>query len=410
MWQAGGVTPEDLLRAEALASTRRRATWLLALIALVFVATFFLGDARWVGYLRATAEAGLIGGLADWFAVVALFRHPLGIPIPHTAIIPTSKDGLGRSLATFVTQNFLDPESVVERLRDSNVTERVGVWLANPDHAATASRHLHTVGAAAMEASAETLGEQIDDVILERLATAPLPQIVGRGLRQLLAEDAHRPLVGAAVQGLHRVLLENRRILRRRLGTESPWWVPETVDDAVFDRAWEVVTRLLGEVEADEHHELRRLVDAKLAEVAGRLVEDEEYGETFRRQLLALVERPEIRAAVRHAWTAMTSSFDTDTNRIRDALQQLGKRLTDDGELRARVDEWLEGVTRPLSDAAGREVEAMIAQTIERWDTEEASRRLELWMGRDLQFVRINGTLVGALIGLTLHTVIDLLT
>lgn len=409
-WQALTVYPEDLSRAAALARTRRIATLTLTGVALVFLSTFFMGTAPWVGYLRAAAEAGVIGGLADWFAVVALFRHPLGIPIPHTAIIPTSKDGLGRSMAGFVAQNFLDSELVLERLRTSAVARRVGLWLGDSSHAGAAAGHIGTVLRAVADASGQSLGGRIDEIVVENLAKAPTAEIVGRGLRQTVTDGAHRPLVDAAIDGLAKVLIENRAFLRRRLGAESPWWVPDTLDDAVFHQAWDIVNRILEEVRADPDHELRRMLDVRLAEVADRLVEDVDFGETFQTHLIELADRPEIRMAMTRAFEALTSSFSSDAERIATVLQTVGRRLVDDPDLRNRVDSWLEGVVGPLIGSAQREVEAVISLTVARWDAQETSRRLELWMGRDLQFVRINGTLVGALIGLTLHTLIDVAT
>lgn len=401
---------EDLERAEALAVARRRATLVLATMAAVFVSTFFLGDASWVGYLQSTAEAGLIGGLADWFAVVALFRHPLGVPIPHTAIIPTSKDGLGRSMARFVAQNFLEPELVIERLRQADVADRLGGWLRDPENAGRAAARLAHAAGTVWGSSGASLGNEIDTTVIERIEAAPLASLVGRGLEQAVRQGAHRPLVGSGVVGLRRALVDNRKLLRRRLGTESPWWVPESVDDAVFDRAWEIITRLLGEVEADEHHELRRILDERLAEIAVRLQEDEDYGAAFRAGVVELVSRPEVRSLIRSSWGSMAGSMVMDEERLATTLASLGDRLAGDADLRRRLEGWLETAAMPLSIAAGREVEGLISQTIERWDTAEAAGRLELWMGRDLQFVRINGTLVGALIGLLLHTAVHLLT
>ncbi|MPZ53058.1 MAG: DUF445 family protein [Acidimicrobiia bacterium] len=413
------IADYDKRRAAALTRARRRATGLLALVFSIFVSTFFMGDATWVGYLRSAAEAGTIGGLADWFAVVALFRHPLGVPIPHTAIIPRSKDGLGQNLAQFVRHNFLSSESVIERMEEADIPMRVGEWLTDHDHAdALAARLVTTLGALSEGLDSSQIETEMERIIVDRLRSAPLADMMGKGLEIAMEDGQHTPLVTAAIQGIASGLEDNRPSLRTRLGDESPWWVPEAIDDAVFETAYDAVQRYLVELAEQPDHEIRRRVDARLTDLAVRLRNDEELRAQVVERTDALLDHPRLREWARGTWSAMARGVseaaerpDSELrSRLAATLQGLGVRLTDDPSLRERIWVWLHSLAEPMARVGERELTRLISTTVQRWDADDTSRRLELWMGRDLQFVRINGTLVGALAGLLIHTVVQLLT
>lgn len=401
----------DLGRQHDLRRARWRATALLVMVAAVFVLTFFAGDATWVGFLRTTAEASLIGGLADWFAVTALFRHPLGLPIPHTAIIPRSKTGLARSLGEFVQHNFLSPEQVIERLEAARLPRRFGEWLIRGDNADWLAGHL----AVAVGTLAEGLGGREDKEGASLLEAIPVARWVGRAAEKAISAGHHQTVVSTAVAGMASVLEENRTLLRERMRHEWPWWVPEAVDDAVFDRAFRALHRLLVEVATDPRHELRRALDRRLLAVSRRLQSDPELSRVWNSRLGELLGRAE---GMQELWAALAAHL-TETGRSDDSplrlrlgvhLRRLGKRLTSDEELDSQAEAWVRTLAGPLSRVGQRELGDLIAVTVERWDPADASRRLELWMGRDLQFVRINGTVVGGLAGLAIHTVVFLLT
>lgn len=398
----------DLDRLEALKRARRRATALLVTVAAVFVFTFFLGDSTWVGFLRTGMEAAMIGGLADWFAVTALFRHPLGIPIPHTAIIPRSKEGLARSLGEFVRHNFLSPDQLAERLEESRLPHRLGVWLTDEDHAHLLAGHL--AGAVG------NLGKGPDPEVNRSedqgwLGSLPVGKWLGRSAERALAEGRHRQLMSAAIGGLASLLEDNRHVLRRRIGDESPWWVPATVDDAVFERAHDALHRFLLEVAVDPEHELRRAIDTRLVEAAQGLQVHPEWNRKVNEQLAELVTDAagDLRSALDQPDGPAPPSGSDLEKRLTEALHRLGQRLTGDADLQERLEGGLRALAGPLSRIGQRELGDLIAVTVERWDAADTSRRLELWMGRDLQFVRINGTVVGGLAGLAIHTAVFLL-
>lgn len=408
----------DLVRLAALKRARRRATGLLVVVTAIFVATFFMGDASWVGFLRSTAEASMIGGLADWFAVTALFRHPLGIPIPHTAVIPRSKEGLGASLAEFVRHNFLAPDQIVERLDAAHVPRRLGEWLRLDANADLVAGHVATtLGAIAEGLDAEAVEDELERLVVARLRSLPIAELVGRGMEAAIADGQHRGIMTASISGIAATMDDNRAALRRRLGDESPWWVPEAIDDVVFEKAYDTLHRFLEELAADPDHEIRHTIDRRLAELAHRLRTDPEMAQLVADRVDDLATHPELRTWARGTWSQLAQALVEASSRpdsrlrarIAAALTDLGERLATDPSLQERVEVWLRSLAPPLAQAGQRELGDLIALTVDRWDPEDTSYRLELWMGRDLQFVRINGTLVGGLAGLTIHTLVFVL-
>jgi uncharacterized membrane-anchored protein YjiN (DUF445 family) len=414
----GDLSAYDLARVEGLAAARRRATGLLIAVAVLFATTFAMGDATWVGFLRTTAEAAMIGGLADWFAVTALFRHPLGIPIPHTAVIPRSKEGLGRNLGEFVRNNFLAPDQIVERLEAARLPLRAGSWLSNPDNADMLAGHLATtLGAVAEGMDADSIESDLERMVVDRLRSLPVAELVGRGMQAAIADGQHRGVLTSAILGIASTMDDNRTALRRRLGRESPWWVPDAIDDAVFARAYDTLHRFLEEMAADPDHEIRHTIDARLTDLAQRLQTDPDLARLVADRVDELAEHPELRRWARGTWsqlaTALAEASARPDSRLRKriavSLVQLGERLERDVTLQARIATWLTSLAPPLARVGQQELGDLISATVDRWDPEDTSHRLELWMGRDLQFVRINGTVVGGLVGLTIHTVVYLL-
>lgn len=392
---------------------------LLVGVTAVFIGTFWMPQTTATGYLRAFAEAGMIGGLADWFAVVALFRHPLGIPIPHTAIIPNSKDGLGKNLATFIVQNFLDPDLIVERLTQSRPAHSLGGWLTEPANSAAVSGQVAAVAAGLAEGLAsDEIRTDLEQILKPQIGRLPFAQIGSRLLDTTLEGGHHRPVVDAGIRGIVDAMVSNREVLRRRLGEESPWWVPEQLDDVVFDRAFGALVTFLLEVAADSSHPLRKTIEDQLVVLADRLESDPALNAEISDRMYDLLDTPEASAFIDDQWRAVARAVADAAERpesdlresIGIALTGFGQRLTNDRALADRVDGWIVSIAAPLARAARREVGALIEVTVDRWDTEDASSRLELWMGRDLQFVRVNGTLVGGLAGILIHAAVLLFT
>lgn len=406
---------DEVAQARALSRARWRATGLLAVVSVAFLASFALPEGTGTGYLRAALEAGLVGGLADWFAVVALFRHPLGIPIPHTAVIPRSKDGLGANLATFVELNFLDGDQVKERLADPAHVERLGAWLEQPANADRVAARAVAVAATVMDAVDEdTAVERIVAGVRRRLDTLEVSRLAGQSLESAIRDRRHAALVSATIDGLRDTVSRNRMPLRRRLGEQSPSWVPPLVDDLVFDRAEQVVRTFLHQLAQNEDHELRAALDAQLLEITDKLQHDPDVAARVDRAVDEVLTDDLLRDWIGGWWREVHEQLDAAAHAAAGeatlrqlatrALVELGGRLRDpDAELHDRVVTVLHEVAPQVAEAGRQEIGSMIEATIDRWDPQDTSRRLELWMGRDLQFVRINGTVVGALVGIGLH-------
>ncbi|HWL45196.1 MAG TPA: DUF445 domain-containing protein [Ilumatobacter sp.] len=408
----------DLDKQRSLRRMKMVALGLLGLAAVVYVVVTIAGAEGWLGYVQAGSEAAMVGALADWFAVTALFRHPLRIPIPHTAIIPKRKDQIGASLGEFVESNFLTQEVLGERIAGANVGMRLGGWLRQPANAAKAAE----IAADALRATLEVLDDDevqsgLERIIRARVDETPVAPLVGKGIDLTVAGGHHQRLLDATLKGLSGFLDDNRTTFRERLADESPWWVPEPIDNRIFTKIYDAVQRFLGDVAADPHHELRASIDTRVAAFAERLKSDPELlakGEALKEELL---EHPDVRAWIETLWLGTKARLiemaDDPTSELRFRMvrsyQRIGERLVNEPDLQAKVDDWLQRGVGYVVENYRSEVSQLISSTVERWDGKETADKLELQVGRDLQFIRINGTVVGGLAGLAIHLLTELL-
>jgi uncharacterized membrane-anchored protein YjiN (DUF445 family) len=412
------IAPLDVQRARDLRRMKLVALALLLGAAAVYVATTIADAEGWVGYVQSFAEAAMVGALADWFAVTALFRHPLGIPIPHTAIVPRRKDQIGRSLGQFVESNFLTEEVLRERLADAGIGRRLGVWLSQAHNAERASEAL----ADALKGTLEVLDDDevhagLERAVRDRIRSQPAAPLLGRVIDLSVEGDHHQRLLDAVLVGLRSFLAENQLTFRRRLYEESPWWVPEQIDDRVFDKIYTTVDHFIVDVTSDADHDVRRAIEAQIVAFAARLETDPELlakGEELKDELL---DHPEFRAWIESLWLGtkrgLITAADDPTSELRTrtttSLRRLGQRLATEPELQAKVDDWVQRGLGYVVEHYRSEVSDLIASTVERWDGESTARRMELQVGRDLQFIRINGTIVGGLAGLAIHAAAEFL-
>ena len=406
-------------RRAALRQMKLTATALLVAAAVVFVVTRSLeDDVTWLGPVRATAEAAMVGALADWFAVTALFRHPLGIPIPHTAIIPANKDRIGRALGQFVQHNFLSPELVAARVRDAELAKRLGSWLAEPANAHRAASTLATVAAGLPDMlDDQETSAAVRQAIIGRIRTTQAAPLLARGLEVAIAEGHHRVLVDAVLARAGEYLEDNRETLRQRMQRESPWWLPGPLDDRIFAKIFGSAQRLVTDVAADPEHELRRDIDARLFELVGRLRTDPELAARIEARKDQLLDQPDIQAWAGSVWSDVKDHLITSMRdpgsplraRMEVTLVSAAAQLRDNPELRRSVDDALTEAVGAVASQYGAGAADYIAATVERWDPTETSDRLELVVGRDLQFIRINGTVVGGLAGLLIYLIGNLL-
>jgi uncharacterized membrane-anchored protein YjiN (DUF445 family) len=398
-----------------LARMRRRATGMLVAVTGVFVGLQVWGsDDTWVGYLEAAVEASMVGGLADWFAVTALFRHPLGIPIPHTAVIPERKDQFGETLGDFVQTSFLTPDIIAERVRTARVVPRLAMWLADPDNAARLSRHLADAAVTAADLLRDDeVHRALEEVARRRIETTPLAPIAGKALAVMTEDGRHHDLLDVMLRAVDRFLTDNRASLRARFSEESPWWLPEAAEDRIFQRLLDGARSVLGEVARNPQHELRRDFDARVRRLVDELQSSPAMrarGEELKNELLA---QPELRAWVTGVWSDVKAGLRAQAGdprselrrRLADTLMAFGQRLLDDPALAKRVEHAIETGVRYVADQFSDELGTMVSGTVARWDGRETADRLELLLGPDLQFIRINGTVVGGLAGVLIHAV-----
>ena len=376
------------------------------------------GGPPWIGYVGAAAEAGMVSALADWFAVTALFRHPLGLKIPHTAIIKRKKDQLGEGLGSFVRENFLSAAVVETKLRDAEIAGRLGKWLSEPAHADRVAGEASTVLRAVVELlNDEDVQHVIDRTIVKRLAEPQWGPPVGRVLAQLLAENRQEALIQLLCDRAFEWALNAGDTIERVVTRDSPSWSPRFVDQLVGDRIHRELMDFTDKVRRNPNHELRLSATRFLFEFANDLQSDDATiarAEAVKEQLMA---RDEVTRAAETAWKTLKrlvlEGMDDPSSalrtRIADSIVIIGESLRDDAELRDKVDNWIVRGAQHLVGQYGGEITTIITDTIERWDAEEASRRIELHVGRDLQFIRINGTVVGALAGLVIYAVAQII-
>ena len=392
---------------------KRRATGLLVVMSAVFLVALVL-ESRFpgLGYVRATAEAAMVGGLADWFAITALFKHPLNIPIPHTAIIPTRKDRIGRTLGNFVQHNFLSPEVLGAKLLAVQPSRRVAEWLRRPENARSLARH----SAAALRSATEVVKDEDVHALLERSVIEPLRQrsiapVLAKGLVLLTADDRHQQLLDRVINGLAGLIMENEELIRRRIHAESPWWMPGFVDERLHAKVVAGIQHTLLEISIDPSHPMRRQFDDLLADWIVRLQDSPEAiarADAMKQQLFDHPTSRQLSASlwqeVKRVLDRQAEPEDDETSGALDrGLIALAEGALEDETLLAKLDGWIVEAALRVVEQHRHEVGQLIEHTVRNWDPGETSRRLELAVGRDLQFVRINGTLVGGLVGLLLY-------
>ena len=406
------LSPADETRRRGLRRMRTLALSLLLLAAVVFLLTLHR-DGAW-GFVNAAAEAAMVGALADWFAVTALFRHPMGVPVPHTAIIPTRKDALGQSLQEFVTDHFLTADVARDRVASADVARRLGRWLEDEGHSTRVVAEVATAtGKALRVLHPDEVRSLVLGSMLPRLVEEPLSPVAGRLLEEIVRDGAHHGLVDIALVEAHSWLSSNQRTVARVMAARAPWWSPQWLDDKVIDRVHHEALAWVADVRDNPRHPARRALDDLLSQLGRDLQDDPSTMERFEALKTNVLTHPQVGDTVIAVWesvrTALLSALADEDGPLRrragEALRSLGQRLQRDDELRARVDGHVTDAVGWVVETYGPEIATVISTTVNRWDGREAAERIELHVGRDLQFIRINGTVVGGLVGLVIHAV-----
>lgn len=411
----------DRLKRKQLLRMKSFATGLLIVAAITYVfakRAEAAGAPEWVSYLRAAAEAGMIGGLADWFAVTALFRRPLGLPIPHTAIIPTRKDAIGASLGEFVGDNFLSDEVVRNKINSADIALRFGNWLSQAKNSKQVTDELAGVIAWATSlGDDEDISEVIEESFRRTAQNFDIAKPLGILLIKAVENDAHTPIVDMLAKAIENWLETDPARAKGWIDKQLPKWLPGLGKDKAGEWLYERLIELSKEVQVDYEHPIRRSIERLLNRFAEQLQSDPVIIERINRAKMRLVDRPEVRHTISDIWittkqTLREEASDSNSElriRVTTLLANFGKRIAADNELQQTIDLAIENATAHLVDTYRDEIAAIISDTVSRWDAGDTAKKIELQVGRDLQFIRVNGTIVGALAGIAIHAVGELL-
>jgi uncharacterized membrane-anchored protein YjiN (DUF445 family) len=414
--EAGGRRPLDEAQARSKADRLRRMQWLatsLLGLMLAILAMSAAYESRHPGlhWIRAFAEAGAIGALADWYAVTALFRYPLGLPIPHTAIVSRNKDRIGESLGDFVEQNFLTPENITAKLRQHDAAQALARWLAaRRNSLAVASAVADFVPVMLSGLKDEEIRQFFDRTLTPQLLSLNVSRIAGNVLAMLTEGERHQVLLDRALQALERWLVAKQGLIEAKF-SEASRYTPRGLDSYVVDKFRQGIVTLLHEVVENPRHELRHQFDQAVRDLIHDLMNSEEYRQKGQALLRKLVEHLQAEKFYRLLWDDVRRRVQADLEsesslikeHIASALTVLGEALLEEAGVRQKLNEWWLDAIHKVVVRFRHQISGLITDVVKSWDAEEVSRAVELEIGRDLQYIRINGTLVGGTVGLLLH-------
>ncbi len=391
---------------------RLTATGLLVLMFAVFLLAL-LGERQyaWLSFLRAFAEAAMVGGFADWFAVTALFRHPFGLPIPHTAIIPRNKDRIGESLGGFVTNNFLSPEVLLPKVKAMDVAGRLGRWLDEESNARfVARRVVAAVPPLVAAMQDEPVRRMLREAAVERLRGIAAAPLMARILTILVAGGQHFALFDIGLDVARRFILENQEVIHQKISDKSGWWVPDWLDAKLAKRIVVGALETLDEMRSPDHP-WRLEFQLGVAALIDRLANSPESQARAEALKEELVSHPDVQVYIESLWLeakrvalADLAGGDRIERALTGALLGFGARLHEDETLRDVVNSWVNRAILHIVVPNRQRIGAFMAGVVRSWDTRTLVAKLELQVGRDVQYIRINGTVVGGLIGLLIHS------
>ncbi|MBK0420077.1 DUF445 family protein [Leucobacter sp. CSA1] len=387
---------------------------LLLFMAVVFVLSFALQERLpWLGFVRAASEGGMVGALADWFAVTALFRHPLGIRIPHTNLISEKKDEIGEGLGSFIEENFLADDVVHDKLAEIQGARRAGEWLVERPHAEHVSGMAASAGLGALTVLDDNdVRDLIEGLVRRHVVDPEWGPLLGRAAESFLDGDHHQALIDLAAERLEQWLVEHPQAFDSVVSSRLPSWVPSVVDRFVDGRLHAEAVRFAQSVAEDRDHPFRRAASRFFADLARDLQQQPELQaqlESFKHEVF---DSPRIRKLAASTWTtaraALVEMLEDPGSELRErittALQDFGRRLLADTTLQYKIDVWVMDVVEYLVHTYRHDLASVVTDTVQRWDAQEAAEKIELQIGKDLQFIRINGTVIGSLAGLAIFT------
>lgn len=393
---------------------KRTATGLLVLMTIIYIGTrIFHGQYEWIGFVEATSEAAMVGALADWFAVTALFRHPLGLKIPHTAIIPTRKDSIAEQFGEFVRQNFLSEDVISEKVQSMQLSKRVAGWIVEPDNAnAIADQVTAGLSGVVKVMNDDDIQSLIESQVESKIRSTSFAPMIGDLLTFITSGRRQQDLFDVFVKIGQNLLEDSDDDIREKVQQETPWWFPGSLDKAVYHKIVRGVSKTLYEMQFDIYHPVR----VRMMQMSNEFMEQLKHSDDIREKEIAIkddiLNETAVREFTHSLWTdikeALLRQSENPDAELRHAIQEavikFGESIQSDPKLAAKIDGWADETARYLIRTYGHEVSGLISETIEGWDPVATSERIELQIGKDLQFIRINGTIVGGLAGFTIHS------
>lgn len=395
------------------------ATGLFALMAVIFVVMTILekkNPAHWIGYIRAFSEAAMVGALADWFAVTALFHYPLGIRIPHTNLIENSKERIGDNLGNFVVENFLSPQNIRPYIQKLKISNFVGDWLSKERNQENLMKELSNIVLNILNKLDDTeVVNFIGKKAKEMTDDVKINEIIGNGLDYVLDKNDHQRFITNLSKQIKDYVLNNQKMVKERVKSESFFLIPKFVDDGIAEKITKGLSNYFEEVELDENHSLRAEITQKLYEFSKEIQTEEKWVEEFRTIKNDFLKEEKIQQYSTDIWNSIKKSLSKELeeeqsalkNHLRKNLAELSENLKTDEKFQNKIDNWVRVTAYKYILKNTHQFGALISSTVGNWEGKELSEKLELEVGKDLQFIRVNGTIVGGFVGLIIYTVTE---
>ncbi|MDO3425051.1 DUF445 domain-containing protein [Chryseobacterium sp. APV1] len=407
----------DEAKRKQLRKYKAFATGLFVLMAVLFIGTTLLQktiDSHWIGYVRAFSEAAMVGALADWFAVTALFRHPLGLPIPHTNLIENSKQKLGDNLGNFVVTNFLSPENIRPYIQKLKISNFVGEWLGKEKNQDVLLKNLSDIVLDILNKLDDSeVSRFISNKVSEMTNTIKLNAILGNGINYLLDKNDHQRIITNLSSQIKNYIAENDEMIKDRVKKGSYTFIPAFVDNKIADKITSGLSDFFKEIEQDPNHEIRNLITQKIYDFSNELKQDPKWEEEFKNIKNDLLKNDKLNEYSNDIWISikntLTKELQDDESSLKKYLSknlnEFSQNLKNDENFQKKIDDWVRVTAYKYILKNTHQFGNLISSTVGNWQGKELSEKLELEVGKDLQFIRVNGTIVGGLVGLIIYTI-----
>lgn len=407
----------DEAKRKQLRKYKAFATGLFVLMAVIFIVTTILqksNTSHWIGYVRAFSEAAMVGALADWFAVTALFRHPLGLPIPHTNLIENSKQRLGDNLGSFVVSNFLSPQNIRPYIQKLKVSNFVGEWLGKEKSQDILIKNLSDIVLDILnKLDDSTVSQFISKKVSEMTGDIKLNKVVGNGIGYILEKNDHQRIITNLSKQIKEYIIENDEMIQDRVKKGSYSFIPSFVDNKIADKIADGLSDFFKEIEENPQHEVRALITQKIHEFSVDLKEDPKWDEEFKTIKNGLLKNEKLEEYSNDIWVSIKKTLMKELQEDHSALKnylsknlnEFAQNLKTDENLQNKIDHWVRVTAYKYILKNTHQFGNLISNTVGNWQGKELSEKLELEVGKDLQFIRVNGTLVGGLVGLIIYTI-----